>query len=203
MVNASYIKQSTKNVPKSSRKVQFNVIFQPLTSIGDKHLQKVVVWEIKLPREKGILEDFMWWLFLYTSAFLCIEIDEKNKHEITTAKSILWWSIHELVDGDGKWKRIKEIFWRLYYEPWNLRIEKMEARRGKRWSKVLNFIGKRASGMGLWQHCGSALISKSGLSSSWSVQFKLTSARNLNSKRKWIGELLKSPEFHQSYYIPF
>ena len=41
---------------------------------GDLHLQKV--WKIKLPpREKGILEDFMWWLFPYPSAFLCIGMD--------------------------------------------------------------------------------------------------------------------------------
>ena len=55
--------------------------------------------------------------------------------------------------------------------------------------------------------CGSSiavpLISNSGLSCSWSVQFKLTSAQNSSSERKWIGELLKSLEFHQSDYIPF
>ena len=97
--------------PRIFRKVQFSAIYQPFASTGDKHLQKVVVWEIKLPREKGILEDFMWWLFLYTSAFLCIEMDGGNKHKKTQTSTFIWWS--EDILGDEKEKK---QWWGVYHK---------------------------------------------------------------------------------------
>ena len=91
------------------RKVQFSAIYQPFASTGDKHLQKVVVWEIKLPREKGILEDFMWWLFLYTSAFLCIGMDGTKQAQ----NNMIYKSVHLMICIlTDLWSSLKQVWYK-------------------------------------------------------------------------------------------